>query len=299
MSSKKGPPPIVYIVIAAFFASYFYNSRPKGKENPSPPVPIPANSDQTSADISVPQTLPSGTSVRIDGSTSMVQINQAFKAGFEQQFPGSNVITAAKGTDRGITDLALGKIDIAAISRELKPEERDRGLVAVPIVQDAIAIVVGNTNSFRTGLTSTQVEQIFTGKLQNWSEVGGKSLPLRVLNRPAISGTYQAFQAIVLKGNKFGTGSNLINLDRDATTPMLQALKTDGIGYATFAQVANQTTVRTVAIDGMTPESTNYPYRRTLSYVYRQPSSEGVKAFLAFATSPAGKQLIPDKIGSK
>ena len=81
-------------------------------------------------------------------------------------------------------------------------------------------------------------------------------------------------------------------MERDATTPILQALKTDGISYATYSQVADQRTVRTVAIDGLTPESPNYPYQRMLYYVYKQPASPAVQAFLGYVTSPLGKQII-------
>lgn len=65
-----------------------------------------------------------------------------------------------------------------------------------------------------------------------------------MINRPEVSGTHQTFKEQVLSGANFGTGPNITKLDRDATTPLLQALGNNGIGYATFAQVANQKKVR-------------------------------------------------------
>lgn len=56
-------------------------------------------------------------------------------------------------------------------------------------------------------------------------------------------------------------------MERDATTPILRALGTDGISYATYAQVANQQTIRTVPVNGLTPEANNYPYQRILALV--------------------------------
>jgi phosphate transport system substrate-binding protein len=50
--------------------------------------------------------------------------------------------------------------------------------------------------------------------------------------------------------------------------------------------------VRFLAIDGTTPESANYPYQRSLSYAYKNPPSDAVKAFLGFATSTEGQQAI-------
>lgn len=240
----------------------------------------------------LPANLPQGTTIKINGSTSMVQINQALKKRFEQQFPGAKVITDAQGTNQGIKLLQTGNIDLAAMSRFLTTEEQNQGLATVPIAQDEIAIVVGINNPFRRSLTQNQVIEIFQGKITNWSALGGENRPIRVINRPEISGTRQIFQEIVLQGSNFGRSSNFIIMEREATTPILRALATDGISYATYNQVANQRTIRTVPIDGLTPEAINYPYHRTFSYAYLYPPSSQVTAFLGYVLSPQGQKTI-------
>lgn len=289
MSQKSSPPPMVFILIflALIGGGYwFFVIRPG---NVTPPVNTPSAGNST---FSPPSSVPSGTTVRIDGSTSMVTINQNLKRGFERQFPGTNVVTSANGSQNGIADLIAGRADIAAVSRSLTAQEQSQGLMAVSVTKDAIALVVGKANPFNQGLTSAQVADIFQGKINNWSAVGGNSGTIRVINRPTISGTHQVFKEIVLKGANFGTTSNIATLPRDATTPLLQALGTDGIGYATFAQVANQQTVRFIPIDGLTPDASGYPYQRQLFYVYKNTASPGVQAFLGYATSPQGQQAM-------
>ncbi|MBD2578681.1 phosphate ABC transporter substrate-binding protein [Oscillatoria sp. FACHB-1406] len=275
------------------------NSPGSAATTPNTPVgnvpanPPPANNNsQTPNAFPAPATVPAGTAIRVNGSTSMVQINQALKNRFEQQFSGTTVTTQAGGTDAGIAAVINGSADVAAISRSLTPQEQSQGLVAVPVVQDAIAIVVGANNPFRQGLTRQQVVNIFTGQTTDWSAVGGKAGTLKVINRPAGSGTHQAFQELVLNKGKFGSGGNFQTLERDATTPLLRALGVDGIGYATYAQVANQQTVRVVAVDGLTPQAANYPFVRELSYAYKQPASPAVQAFLGFLGSPAGQSAV-------
>lgn len=256
--------------------------------------PVSSQSTAT-AQFKAPKSVPSGTAIAINGSTSMVQVNQALKTSFQQQFPGTQVITNAQGSNRGIKLLQQGDIDVAAISRPLTAQEQANGLAAVPIVQDTIAVVVSVNNPYRRGLTKTQVQDIFTGKITNWSAVGGKSRTIKVINRPSISGTHQVFKQEVLQNNNFGNGANFTTMDRDATTPILRALGTDGISYATYAQVANQQTVRTVAIDGLTPEASNYPFQRVLYYAYTEPASPAVKAFLGYTLSPSGQKAIVAK----
>jgi phosphate transport system substrate-binding protein len=261
-------------------------------ESNSPAGETTTPTTPTSAAFPLPTTVASGTTVKIDGSTSMVTINQNLRKGFEKQFPGTKVEAVGNGTDKGIQDLLAGKVDIAAASRPLTAQEQGQKLKSVTITQDAIAVIVGKANPFNKGLTSSQIADIFQGKINNWSAEGGLSATIRVINRPAISGTHQTFKELVLKGANFGTTPNITTLPQDATTPLVQALKTDGIGYATFAQVANQQTARVVAIEGLTPEAASYPYKRSLYYVYKDPASAGVQAFLGYATSPQGQQAL-------
>ncbi|MGB8701009.1 MAG: phosphate ABC transporter substrate-binding protein [Thermosynechococcaceae cyanobacterium] len=303
MAQRSGPPPIVFILIflALLGGGYWFLFRkpaeaPVGNA-PNPPTnPVNGSAPPVAPSTSFqpPASVPSGTAVRIDGSTSMVQINETLKKGFQQKFPGTTVATNAGGSDKGLQDLQAGAVDVAAISRPLTAQEQGQGLMPVEVAKDAIAIVVGNANPFRTGLTSAQVMGIFQGQIQDWSAVGKTAGPIKVINRPAISGTHKAFQSMVLKGGDFGTGSNFTTLERDATTPLLQALNGDGIGYATYAQVANQQTIRTVAVDGLTPEAPSYPFTRSLYYVYKNPASPGVQAFLGYASSPEAQQLLAE-----
>jgi phosphate transport system substrate-binding protein len=302
MSQRSGPPPIVFILLflgllgGGYWWFFMRNPAPPTittqPESNSPTGETTTPTTPTSAAFPLPTTVASGTTVKIDGSTSMVTINQNLRKGFEKQFPGAKVEAVGNGTDKGIQDLLAGKVDIAAASRPLTAQEQDQGLKPVIITQDAIAVIVGKANPFNRGLTSSQIADIFQGKINNWSAVGGPSATIRVINRPAISGTHQTFQELVLKGANFGTTPNITTLPQDATTPLVQALKKDGIGYATFAQVANQQTARVVAIEGLTPEAASYPYKRSLYYVYKDPASAGVQAFLGYATSPQGQQAL-------
>ncbi|MEB3160973.1 MAG: phosphate ABC transporter substrate-binding protein [Synechocystis sp.] len=254
-------------------------------------LPLP-NQPQANNTFTEPQQVAAGTTIKIDGSTSMVNINEALKTKFQQTYPGTVVETDAQGSDRGIVNLILGKVDLSASSRPLTPQEQSQGLAAVPIANDAIAVIVGTANPFQASLSPQSVRGIFSGQINNWSEVSGLNTSIRVINRPSESGTRQIFQSLVLEGGEFGQGNNFQTMDRDATTPIIRALGNDGISYATYVQVKNQQTARILPIDGILPTDQNYPLRRQLYYVYKTPPSPQVEAFLGFATSPTGQAAI-------
>lgn len=310
MAKSSGPPPIVFILLFFLLAggAFFFLNKPASQDaqntptptpaadagaNPPPVAPVPATASPVAASSFAPPTsVAPGTVVKIDGSTSMVTINLNLKKGFQGKFSGTTVDTKANGSANGIKDLVAGTADIAAVSQPLTAGEQSQGLTAVPVALDAIAIVVGTNNPFTGGLTVAQVQDIFKGNTQDWSKVGGQPGQIKIINRPQVSGTHQTFKEQVLKGANFATGPNITTLDRDATTPLLQALGNNGIGYATFAQVVNQKTVRVVPVDGATPDAGNYPYQRQLYYVYKNPPSQAVKDFLGYATSPEGQKAM-------
>ncbi len=260
--------------------------------SPSPGKLSPPPSPLAVSALPEPTQVAAGTVINIDGSTSMVNINEALKKSFQDSFPGTTVKTAALGSNAGIKFLLQGKIDLSASSRPLSPAEQSQGLISVPITQDQIALVVGLDNPFQKSLTIQQVRDIFQGKITNWSDLGGPPATIRVINRAPTSGTYDIFQHLVLQDQPFGTTANIETMTRDFTTPILRMLGQDGLSYATYAQVARQQTVRILAVEGTLPGDANYPIQRQLYYIYKNPLSPAVQAFLGYATSPRGQAAI-------
>ena len=302
--SRKGPPPIIFLLLGIGALWLLFTQLPKLlSSRPSlPAIPagasLPAGGGIGTGMGNLAQrfpreaNVPAGTTISIDGSTSMVLINESLKTSFLNSYPGTVVNTAATGSDNGIQALLGGSVNLAAISRPLTAAEQSKELEAVPVARDRIAIVVGASNPFRRSLSRSQLQQIFRGEISNWSSIGGPDRPIRVLNRPSVSGTNQAFRELVLGGADFGKTPNITTLDRDATTPLLRLLGSDGISYATYGQVADQQTVRVVAVDGSLPDADSYPFQRPLFYVYRKPIDPAVKAFLGFALSADGQSRI-------
>ncbi len=273
----------------------------------STPAPTPNNSTNNSSSnssASLVASLPNPTVLNMDGSVTMVALIKRLQLAYAQvnlNIPTTFGVPDGKpnGSNAGLKNLLEAKVAIAASSRPLKPQEIQSGLVGVPIARDALAVVVGINNPYKDGLTMDQLRGIFQGKITNWAQLGGANQPIKVINRAADSGTRTFFKDAVLLGSDFAPDSaNFTTLPHDETTPMLQALGKNGIGYSTVQQVANQRTVRVLAIDGVSPTDVSatksgvYPISRVILLVAKKETSPAVKEFIDLALSPAGQQIV-------
>lgn len=96
--------------------------------NPSPSI-------ATQANFVLPAIVPQGTSVIINGSDKLAQINTSLRKGFHQQYPGTVIITKADGSDVGLDLLYSRNIDLLALDRPLNQAEQAAGLTAIQIDQ--------------------------------------------------------------------------------------------------------------------------------------------------------------------
>ncbi|PSB07147.1 hypothetical protein C7B62_20780 [Pleurocapsa sp. CCALA 161] len=87
----------------------------------------------TKENFVVPAIVPQGTSININGSDKLNQINTALRKGFHQQYPGTMITTNADGSDVALALLYSGDIDLLALDRPLSQAEKAAGLTAIEI----------------------------------------------------------------------------------------------------------------------------------------------------------------------
>jgi ABC-type phosphate transport system substrate-binding protein len=80
-----------------------------------------------------PVIVPQGTSVIINGSDKLEQINISLRRGFHEEYPGTVITTAADGIAVGLDLLRSRDIDLLALDRPLNAAEQSAGLTAIQI----------------------------------------------------------------------------------------------------------------------------------------------------------------------
>lgn len=295
------------IAIGAAFALPIITS-PVDNHLPSvKPSPIISSSAIQPSKTSLLETLnlskPNSEVVKMDGSVSAVKMIRVMQQVIRQQRNGLQTSYGENnarpcGSNDAVTKLRNDEIEVAVVSRELTDgEKRIDNMISFPIATDAVAVVVSQNNPYRKGLTIGQLRDIYTCQITNWKEVGGEPAPIKVLNRAKASGTQTYFKEDILSTGDFcpdgerSDGSSFKTFAQDNDEIPLNDLGNNGIYYATEANTRNQSGVRIVPIQGKLPADKEYSFRRTISLVILQKTSQKVKQFVEFALSSDGRNI--------
>ena len=236
--------------------------------------------------------------VTMAGSTSMEKFANALAESFMVKYPGVSVTAEFTGSSAGIASVLAGSVDIGNSSRNLKDEEKDLGAVENIVAIDGIAVITDRTNTI-TGISTEQLADIYTGRIRNWSEVGGQDEAIVVIGREAGSGTRSAFEELV-KVKDMCTYAN--ELDSMGAVMARVAATPGAIGYVSL-DVLNDT-VQALSLDGIEPTEENI---RACHYLLGRPfimvtkgeisaQSKAVQEIFAYLRSEEGQELIK-KVG--
>jgi len=228
--------------------------------------------------------------ITVAGSTSMEPFAELLAEEYMLRHPQSRIYVQGGGSTAGIEAVRTHAAHVGMSSRSLMAEEKD--LYAVTIARDAIAIIVHPTNPVG-GLSFTQIRQIFSGRIRNWSEVGGHSRPIVLVTREEGSGTREAFQKLVMEKEEI----SLDSLVQDSNGAIRQVVASDpnAIGYISLGLVNEQ--VRALNISGVKPhlkniENGKYTLARPFLFVFNGEPNGEAKSFLEFVLSPEAQELL-------
>lgn len=248
------------------------------------------------------------------GSDTIVNLALAWAEEYQLINPTVQLSVTGGGSGTGIAALINGTVDIANASRKMKDEEKETALlngsdpVEFVIARDAIAIIVNLENPV-DNLTLQQISDIYSGKINNWQEVGGEDRPIVRLSRETNSGTHVYFLEVVIrlgqKENKTLFSQDTLLLPSSEGIGAEIRLNPNAIGYDGLGYVTDDLKVIGVAITAggkyilPSPESVNnetYPIARDL-YMYTNGQPSGIiKEYLDWILSSEA-QLIVAELG--
>lgn len=226
----------------------------------------------------------------ITGSTSVTPFAEQLAEHYQKQHAGSSINIQGLGSAAGIRAAIDGVAEIGMSSRELQPEEAAQ-LEEVVIARDALAVIVNPLNPV-AGLSKEQIQAIFSGKVQSWDAVGGPAAAITIVSREAGSGTFGAFDELVMKGKPITTGA--LRQGSNGAIRQIVAEDPNAIGYISLGIV--DSTVKALQIDQVEPsvahvEAGTYKLVRPFLFVWRKGATLTPLAqnFVDYVMGPEGQ----------
>lgn len=249
-------------------------------------------------------------SIQIKGSDTMVNLGQAWAEKYMETNPGDFVAVTGGGSGTGLSSLISGTCDIAMSSRNIKAKEiaiaQKKGInpVEIKVGLDGLAVVVNPSNTVNK-LTLDQLAGIFSGKITNWKELGGRDARIVVLSREVNSGTHVYFKEHVLRKNdaasqeEFAPSALMLSSSQAIADEV--AGNPDAIGYYGMGYISKKQMPVAIAKDASSeyvePVIENvlngkYPISRPL-FLYTNGSPEAlVKKFIDYSLSAKGQEIV-------
>lgn len=244
----------------------------------------------------------------IDGATALYPIYAAFAQAVypEKEYDPSNSEVMSNRTGAAYANLINGRADIifaAAPSKAQIDSAKNVGkeLKMTPIGKEAFVFFVNDKNPV-TNLSEDEIKQIYSGKITNWKDVGGKNDEIRAFQRPENSGSQTALQNFM----------GLTPIMKPPTEDVASLMGTiigevsdyknhkNAIGY-TFryysTQMVKNNKIRLLAVNGVEPtvdtvRSGEYPITNEIYAVTAGSDNPHVEAFIEWILSEEGQEII-------
>lgn len=134
------------------------------------------------------------TVIRVRGSIVLQPLFVAAAAKYMQAHPDVTIDIKGTSSGEGIASIKAGTADITGADVRID----DSDLTETPMALSGVAFIVGPGTGV-TNLTQAQVAQIYSGKITDWSQVGGNHLPIVLMERAVGGGTRFIFEQTVAK----------------------------------------------------------------------------------------------------
>ncbi len=234
----------------------------------------------------------SGT-LRISGGTAHIPVMKEIAGLIMKRATEIRISVAGGGSGLGIKQVGEGLVDIGNSGRKPTSNEVQKyGLILYRWALDGVGVIVNKDNPVQS-LSQSQLQEIFSGRIKNWSQLGGVDKKITLVSRDQASGTRKVFWKKALEKGDISSRALVVSSNGAMKSAVLH--NPYAIGYASLGFLDD--TVAAVALDGVAPTLANvrsgaYPVVRGLFSNTKGSVSGLTKEFINFLYSQKGQEII-------
>ncbi len=248
----------------------------------------------------------------VDGSTATIPLSEAVYslATGATATEASNEIIHTR-TSNAYYRLAWKEVDLLIVyapSEEVIEDLKKGGykLNMKPIGKDALVFMANASNPVES-LTHEQLVDIYSGKITDWSQVGGLQEELLAFQRPTNSGSQTLMQKLVMKDTSMIEGPNVLSFE--SMEGILKAMvdysnEGNTLGYSVFYYAKNMyqmPELKFMKVNDIEPSlnsiyDNSYPYINEFYAVIREnePENSNARKIFDWLTSVEGQGLVKE-----
>lgn len=238
-------------------------------------------------------------SVTAVGSTALQPLVEEVGYNYQTQ-TGTTINVQGGGSGTGLSQVSEGAVQIG--DSDLFADQKD-GIDASKLEDHKVAVVgiavVANQDIGVKNLSTSQLRDIFAGKITNWKQVGGKDQKIVLIHRSQGSGTRFTFEAKIMGKTKVAAGQEQ---DSNGSVQKIVASTPGAISYLAFAYAQKKDLLK-LEIDHVKPTSTNVTTNRWKiwsyehMYVNKKHKTKATEAFLRYIESKKVQQTAIKELG--
>lgn len=245
---------------------------------------------------------------RLDGATALYPLYSAFAQAVypKKDYDLYDSEVSVTTTPKAYTNLINGSADlifVAGPSTQQLAIAKENGveLTLTPIGREAFVFFVHADNPVK-GLTTEQIQGIYSGAITNWQEVGGKNEPIRAFQRPENSGSQTMLQK-VMGNHKLMKPPNEDRISGmggiiEKTSDYKNYPNAIGYSFRFFStEMVQNGNIRLLEVDGVMPSketiaNKTYPLAAEFYAITAGSQNPNVPKLIEWILSPQGQSLV-------
>ena len=238
--------------------------------------------------------------LKVFGDETGMTVVAPIAESFRKKQPGLSVELEESSSLFAINYTRQGTVDVGVSTR--RPSSSDEGLVARPIARDGLTMIVHAENPV-SALSDAQITGIFTGKITNWKDVGGKDSPITIINHAEVRTTLGLFvDYLKLSADDIKYADIVISTDAEAVKRL--SSKPEAVTYTSIATAlsakADGKPLKLIGFGGIEPTVENVaagkvPILYEVSLLTKGEPEKQKKAFVDYASSPEVRDTLKSR----
>ncbi|MGB3402037.1 MAG: substrate-binding domain-containing protein [Microcoleaceae cyanobacterium] len=236
--------------------------------------------------------------IKAGGSTSATDFLTILKTAYLSTVETGEIdILEPSQSESAIIAVEQGLLDIGVVSKSLKPKDGNSNLNFRPAVKDALVVATHPSVTGITNLTTEDLQDIYSGTITNWKQLGGPDAEILLLDRPEDESAKRLLREYYLGANLPNSPDAIILRKEGELIQTLQSTPYSIGAFSLAYAVSNNLPINRLSLNGVEPTpdtltTGQYPMARTIGLLWNKNASDTTTEFINYIFSPQATTIL-------